>query len=144
AEALRRIAQPLGREQVAKFLINEVKDKRIVMLGESTHGTEEFYHWRKHLSLELINNHGFKVIAVEGDWPDAARLNEYIQTGSGESAEKALKQIHRWPTWMWSNYQVADLAERMRGTGAYFYGLDVYSLYTSIDAVIEFVQTYVP
>lgn len=143
-EGLRKIAQPLSREAIADHIVDAVKDKRIVMLGESTHGTEEFYHWRKHISLELINKHGFQVIAVEGDWPDAARLNDYIQTGSGGSAHDVLKKFNRWPTWMWSNHQIEDLAERMRGAGAHFYGLDVYSLYASIDAVIDFVKTYVP
>jgi len=143
-EGLRRIAKPLDRQNVAEQIIDSVKNKRIVMLGESTHGTEEYYFWRSQISLELIKNHGFKFIAVEGDWPDAGRLNDYIQTGRGDSAKKVLRKFHRWPTWMWANDQIADLAEKLKRTGAQFYGLDVYSLYASIESVIDFVKAYVP
>jgi erythromycin esterase-like protein len=143
-EGLRRLAKPLSRQTISENIVEAIKDRRIVMLGESSHGTEEYYSWRKQISLELMIKHGFSFIAVEGDWPDAARLNDYIQTGRGDSAHKVLQKFHRWPTWMWANNQVAELAEKMRGLGMHFYGLDVYSLYSSIDAVIDFVKTYVP
>lgn len=143
-EALKNLAEPLKEFHLPQQLIEDIKDKRIVMLGESSHGTREFYEWRQRISLELIRNHGFHFISVEGDWPDASKLNDYIQTGRGGSALEVLRSFQRWPTWMWSNAQVADLAEKMRGTGGRFYGLDVYSLYTSIESVVEFAKKYTP
>jgi erythromycin esterase-like protein len=148
-EELKRLAEPFGEavhdeQPVSRKLIDAIKNKRIVMLGEATHGTREFYNWRKKISLELIRNHGFSFISVEGDWPDCSHLNEYIQTGRGGSALQVLRSFHRWPTWMWSNAEVADLAEKMRGSGGRFYGLDVYSLYTSIASVLDYAKKFTP
>jgi erythromycin esterase len=148
-EELKRLAEPFGEsinddQPVSRKLIDAIKDKRIVMLGEASHGSKEFYTWRKKISLELIRNHGFSFISVEGDWPDCSRLNDYIQTGAGDSALQVLRGFHRWPTWMWSNMEVADLAENMRGSGGRFYGLDVYSLYSSITSVLEYAKKFTP
>jgi erythromycin esterase-like protein/predicted phosphoribosyltransferase len=121
-------------------LVDAVKDKRVVMLGEATHGTAEFYEMRAEISKQLIENHGFNFIAVEGDWPDAYRLNNYIQKGTGKSARDVLKQNHRWPTWMWANEEVAKLAEWMKNQSAAFYGLDVYSLFESIEEIRNFLK----
>lgn len=121
-------------------LAESVKNKRVVMLGESTHGTAEFYEIRAELSKLLIENYGFNFIAVEGDWPDAYRLNQYIKKGEGESAREVLKRIHRWPTWMWANEHIADLAEWMKHKNAGFFGLDVYSLFQSMDEVVRYLK----
>ena len=125
-------------------LINAIKDKRVVMLGEASHGTYEYYQIRRVISQRLIQDHGFKFIAVEGDWPDAYRLHRYIQKGEGESARRTLMHNHRWPTWMWANEEIVRLAEWMRGHKAGFYGLDVYSLFESIDEVTHYLRIHAP
>lgn len=119
-------------------LINSLRDKRVVMLGEASHGTEEFYQLRSEISKRLIKDHGFKFIAVEGAWPDAHRLNKYIQTGAGGSARTVLMRNHRWPTWMWASEEIAMLGEWLRAHKAGFYGLDVYSLFESVTEVVNY------
>lgn len=131
---------PIKSEDDLGLLVQSLKDKRVVMLGEASHGTEEFYHLRCEISKRLIKDHGFRFIAVEGDWPDAYRLNKYIQTGEGGSAEKVLMHNHRWPTWMWANNEIAKLAEWMKDNKAGFYGLDLYSLFQSIDEVVNYLD----
>jgi erythromycin esterase-like protein len=112
----------------------------VVMLGEATHGTEEFYRIRRDISERLIADHGFKFIAVEGDWPDCYKLNRYIETGEGGSAKKIMASFKRWPTWMWANYQTAELIEWLRKNGGNFYGLDVYSLYDSLEIIKQYIS----
>jgi erythromycin esterase-like protein/predicted phosphoribosyltransferase/dienelactone hydrolase len=134
----------LRTENDLDFLVQSIKDKRVVMLGESSHGTAEFYQLRSEISKRLIKDHGFKFIAVEGDWPDAYRLNKYIQTGEGGNAKNVLMHNHRWPTWMWANEEIVKLAEWMRNCRAGFYGLDVYSLFESIDEVVGYLKKNEP
>lgn len=117
---------------------------RTRLLGEATHGTQEFYNIRRYISERLIQDHGFNFIAVEGDWPDCQKLNDYIQSGQGESAQKIMRQFQRWPTWMWANEETAGLIEWMRNYRASFYGLDVYSLFESLDYVKEFARKLDP
>lgn len=140
SEAIESAMIPVRTEDDFDELIRSVKDKRVVMLGESSHGTEEFYQLRSLISKRLIKDHGFKFIAVEGDWPDAYRLNKFIQTGEGGSAKNVLMHNHRWPTWMWANEEIVRLGEWMSVNHAGFYGLDVYSLFESMDAVIEYLR----
>jgi erythromycin esterase len=135
-----RINHPLDLDLLAKKLSN----KRVVMLGESTHGTSEFYSYRAALSEMLIRDHGFKFVAVEGDWPDATRLRRYIQRGEGSSARSVLSMINRWPLWMWANEEVISFAEMLRHYECPFYGLDVYSLYESISEVIRYLKKVNP
>jgi erythromycin esterase-like protein len=119
-------------------LIQAVKDKRVVMLGESSHGTHEFYLVRRIISQRLIEDYGFNFIAVEGDWPDGQRMNHYIQSGHSDQARHVLMLNHRWPTWMWANTEVEKLLEWMHlNRKASFHGLDVYSLFESIDEVLR-------
>lgn len=134
----------IGKEDDFDLLIASVKEARVVMLGEATHGTLEYYRVRAQISQRLIKDHGFKFIAVEGDWPDAYRLHQYIQTGKGGNARSVLMHNHRWPTWMWANEEIVKLAEWMRNTGAGFYGLDVYSLFESIDMVTKYLKKNYP
>lgn len=122
-------------------LIERLSKSRIVMLGEATHGTEEFYNIRRYISQRLIQEHGYNFIAVEGDWPDCQRLNDYIHSRKGDSAEKIMKQFNRWPTWMWANQETASLIEWMKNNNASFYGLDIYSLFDSLDYLNEFSHT---
>lgn len=135
---------PLQAEDDFDLLVQSIKDKRVVMLGEATHGTEEFYQLRSQISKRLIKDHGFKFIAVEGDWPDAYRLNKYIQSGQGGNAKSVLMHNHRWPTWMWANEEIVKLSEWMRVNNAGFYGLDVYSLFESIDEVVSYMKKSEP
>ncbi|MFZ3230206.1 MAG: erythromycin esterase family protein [Pseudobdellovibrio sp.] len=139
-EAIDNTMIPMRTEDDIDRLIQSFKDTRVVMLGESSHGTHEYYQMRSLISQRLIKDYGFKFIAVEGDWPDAYRLNKYIQTGEGGNAKNVLMKNHRWPTWMWANDEVADLAEWMRTQKAGFYGLDVYSLFDSIVEVKKFLK----
>src|SRR6478609_2819754 len=96
-------ANPLRGVDDLDRLINSIKNKKIVMLGECSHGTREFYEWRTTISKELILNHGFDFIAVEGDWPPCQEVNKYIRGQSLENARETLAHFSRWPTWMWAN-----------------------------------------
>jgi erythromycin esterase len=138
--------QPLRSEADLSGLVSLLKDRKIVMLGESTHGTEEFYQLRKSISQLLIEEHGFQFVAVEGDWPPCRVVHQYLQgTGQSASARDALRAFHRWPTWMWANTVFLDFLERLRsandstlqGKKVGFHGLDVYSLFESADEVLK-------
>lgn len=124
-------------------LIDKIKDKRVVMLGESSHGTQEFYEWRRLLSKELLKEHGFNFIAVEGDWPACERLNQYIHRDSSQSVAQVVEGFSRWPTWMWGNTEVVNLMNDLREINqsadkkVSFYGLDVYSLYESLEEAVK-------
>lgn len=128
-------ARGIDSEESLDHLLKQIAQSRVVMLGESSHGTEEFYSLRKVISKKLIEDYGFNFIAVEGDWPDCYKLNKFIQERESKSARETMGEFRRWPTWMWANEQVLDLVEWMRGRGAGFYGLDVYSLYESMDLI---------
>jgi erythromycin esterase len=131
-------------------LLEEIGDARYVLLGEASHGTHEYYTWRTHISKRLIAEKKFSMIAVEGDWPDCYRLNRYIKgyPGSGKSAKEVLRAFNRWPTWMWANWEVVALAEWLRKNNSRlpvdkmtgFYGLDVYSLWESLEAINEYLK----
>jgi len=135
-------------------LLDHVGDAHYVLLGEASHGTAEFYTWRAALSWRLILEKGFSFIAVEGDWPDCYRLNQFVQnrTTSGGSAREVLRAFERWPTWMWANEEVVRLAEWLRqhnkGRPEHrrvgFYGLDVYSLGDSLRGVADYLQQHRP
>ncbi|MBD0332425.1 MAG: erythromycin esterase family protein, partial [Chitinophagaceae bacterium] len=135
------------------ILLKEIGDARIVLLGESTHGTSEYYTWRTAISKRLIQEKGFDFIAVEGDWDDCYKVNEFIKGPPQDSTAviHLLQQYNRWPTWMWSNHEIASLvhwlnqynqnksAENKTG----FYGMDVYSFwkwtenFSSDDSVLQ-------
>lgn len=148
AEALRDVSRAVkeiaGEARPLSSLARSVADKKIVMLGEATHGTAEFYLVRRLLTQELIANHGFAFVAVEGDWPDFQRLNRFIEGGRGESARAVLEHFRRWPTWMWANEEIEKLLGWMRRRGTGMYGLDVYSLFESIDAVRGWLTRFDP
>ena len=125
-------------------LIDKIKDKAVVMLGEATHGTGDFYQWRAEISKILIREHGFKFIAVEGDWPDAQRVSRYIRFDEGLSARKVLMQNHRWPTWLWANEETANFVEWLKNYETPFYGLDLYSFFESVEAAGNFLKQNYP
>jgi erythromycin esterase-like protein len=97
-------------------LIDSIGDARIVLLGEASHGTSEYYTWRMKISKKLITEMGFNFIAVEGDWPDCYQVNRYIKNypGYGKSAREVLKVFKRWPTWMWGNWEISALTEWLK------------------------------
>jgi erythromycin esterase len=150
AERIRQRSQPLGDVGDLDPLLERIGDARCVLLGEASHGTSEYYIWRASLSERMIREKGFSFIAVEGDWPDCYGVNRYIRglSGSAHSAREALGVFRRWPTWMWANEEVAELVEGLRrhndglpeGERIGFYGLDVYSLWESLEAVMEYLQ----
>jgi len=150
-DAVRREAYPLtGDHRDYDALLALIGDARIVLLGEASHGTHEFYRERARITKRLIAEHGFTALAIEGDWPDAYRVNRYIH-GAREDrdAEEALRGFRRFPTWMWRNADVLDLVGWLRAhndnlergaRGAGFYGLDLYSLGASMEAVIGYLD----
>jgi erythromycin esterase len=97
-------------------LINAAGERMVVMLGEASHGTHEYYTWRTAISKRLIEEHGFNFIAVEGDWPDCYKINRYVKgyKDAGTDIRNVLQVFDRWPTWMWANWEVAALAEWLR------------------------------
>jgi erythromycin esterase len=129
-------------------LMQEIGDARYVLLGEASHGTHEYYTWRAEISKRLIEEKGFTIIAVEGDWPDAYQVNQYIKgQHAAANAKEVLQNFNRWPTWMWANEEIAGLTEWLKtynsGQGARqvgFYGLDVYSLWESMEAVMAYLD----
>jgi erythromycin esterase-like protein len=139
--SLRDAARPLDD------LLELVGDARIVLLGEATHGTHEFYAERARLTERLVAERGFRGVALEADWPTADRVNAYVQgTGDDPDAEAALAGFARFPRWMWRNEVVRDLVERLRalGSGAGVYGLDLYSLRESMSAVVTYLDEIDP
>lgn len=149
-DELAALAQPLEDETVLDALMERIGDARIVMLGEATHGTSEFYSWRSHITMRLVREKGFRIVGVEGDWPDCFTLNRYVKadTDAPPGALEALDGFRRWPTWMWANHEVARLLEAMRehnapllgGQRVGFYGLDVYSLWDSMRRVVDHLE----
>lgn len=132
------------------ILMDAIGDAKYVLLGEASHGTHEYYTWRSAISRRLIVEKGFSFIAVEGDWPDCYRVNRYVKgyTDAGSSAKDVLSAFNRWPTWMWANWEIVSLTEWMRKHNATqpankrvgFYGLDVYSLWESLEAIINYLD----
>jgi erythromycin esterase len=143
-DGILKSAKPFATPEDLSPLVGLLKRKKVVMLGEATHGTSEFYSIRAEISKILIREHGFRFIAVEGDWPDLWRLDRYIRSGAGGSARAVLSDIHRWPRWMWANEEISYLAESLRSYPAGFYGLDVYSLFESIGEVVHFAKQHAP
>ena len=134
-------------------LLKGIGDSRLVLLGEATHGTHEFYRERAFITRRLISEKGFSAVAVEGDWPDAYRINRYVRgTAEDEEAVQALSDFGRFPTWMWRNADVLDFIGWLRtyndtlpASGrAGFYGLDLYSLRASMAAVLAYLDKVDP
>src|ERR1700676_5031408 len=109
-ERIGRLVRPLGGSpRDFDVVIEAARDARYVLIGEATHGTHEFYRIRAELTKQLIRDHGFSAVAIEGDWPDAYRVHRYVVgEGGAEDAEDALGGFRRFPTWMWRNADVLD------------------------------------
>ncbi len=152
--AIRAAAVPLnGGPRDHDALLDLVGDARFVLLGEATHGTHEFYEERARITRRLIEEKGFHAVAVEADWPDAYRVNRYVRGQSDDAdARAALSGFERFPNWMWRNTDVANFVEWLRehnqkqagGRQAGFYGLDLYSLFTSLREVLAYLDKVDP
>lgn len=133
-------------------LFDKIGNARIVMLGEASHGTHEYYTWRSYITKRLISEKNFNFIAVEGDWPDCYNINKYIkgQCEPGTQIRDVLKNFDRWPTWMWANWEIAALSDWLfqynkdKENKAGFYGLDVYSLWESLEAIRRYLEKNEP
>jgi erythromycin esterase-like protein len=134
-------------------LLESIGDARFVLIGEASHGTHEFYQIRAELTKALIARKGFNVVAVEADWPDAYRVNRWVRHASTDAdAEAALSDFTRFPRWMWRNRDVVDFLSWLHAYNASktapsrtgFYGLDLYSLHTSIEAVLTYLRKVDP
>lgn len=152
-EAIRKFAQPVTASSDLDLLLEAAGDAKIVLLGEATHGTSEFYQWRAALSKRLIQEKGFSLIAVEGDWPSSYQVHRYINgfTDGNENAADLLAQsFTRWPRWMWANAEIADFIDWLKDFNAAeskkigFYGIDVYSLWESMEEVIRYLTDVDP
>jgi|SRR5690348_16186675 erythromycin esterase-like protein len=139
-----------GDEHDYDALLDSIGDRSLVLLGEATHGTREFYRMRAELTLRLVVEQGFDAIAVEADWPDAYRLNLFVRgEGPDHVARSAFDDFQRFPRWMWRNEEVLRFVERLRDINMTrqaserigFYGLDMYSMYRSANAVVDYLST---
>jgi erythromycin esterase-like protein len=150
-DRLRETAHPLiGSAADYEPLMARIGDARFVLLGEASHGTHEFYRERAEITKRLITEKGFVAVAVEADWPDAYHVNRYVRgLTDDQDAIDALADFRRFPTWMWRNADVAEFAEWLRAYNADlpanalktgFYGLDLYSLHTSMEAVLRYLE----
>jgi erythromycin esterase-like protein/predicted phosphoribosyltransferase len=151
AVSLREVAHPLDTLADTGSILEAIGDARFVLIGEATHGTDEFYRLRAELTKRLIAERGFDAVAAEADWPDAFRVNRYVRGRSDDaSANEALADFKRFPQWMWRNTVVLEFVEWLRDHNrsaarhAGFYGLDLYSLNASIHAVIEYLDKVDP
>jgi len=149
---VRETAMPLDSIADADVdaLIERVGDARVVLLGEATHGTSEFYRMRARISERLIARAGFSFVAVEADWPDAARVDDYV-LGAPRRSSIEFTPFSRFPAWMWRNEEVHEFIDRLRAHNAEqserkvgFHGLDLYSLFTSIAAVLAYLDRVDP
>ena len=151
-ELLRAAAEPLPDLDNPAFgaIFDRFARARIVLLGEATHGTSEFYRARAQITRRLVERHGFNIVAVEADWPDAALIDRYVRhksvhVGSGPA-------FRRFPQWMWRNVEIANFVDWLRAHNAAlhpdehtgFFGLDIYNMNASISAVVEYLERFDP
>ena len=148
AHLLREVAAPItGRIADVDVgpLLERIGDARVVLIGEATHGTAEFYALRAHITKALIRSRGFTIVAAEADWPDAARIDRYAR-GLPAAPVPEWRAFARFPTWMWRNHEVLEFVEWLRewnagrDARAGFYGLDLYSMYRSIRLVLDYLD----
>lgn len=152
-EEVRAAAEPLAAERGLDPVLERCSRARVVLVGEASHGTSEHYRWRGELTRRLVEEEGFSLVAVEGDWPSCMEVTRWLKDPSDErEAEEVLSSFQRWPRWMWANEEVASflrwLKEVNRGRPyderVGFYGLDVYSLWESLGRLLEHVEAHHP
>jgi erythromycin esterase-like protein len=150
-----RIIQPLeGRATDYDALVERFGGCHVVLIGEASHGTHEFYRERAEITRRLVVEKGFTAVATEADWPDAYRVNRWVRgQGTDRDANEALSGFKRFPAWMWRNEVVLDFVTWLRAhndstspgeTKAGFYGLDLYSLFTSMGSVLRYLEKVDP
>jgi protein-L-isoaspartate(D-aspartate) O-methyltransferase len=152
AQVIADAAEPFASIEAADLgpLLDRIGDARVVLIGEASHGTSEFYRMRERISRALIERKGFDFIAIEGDWPDAAHIDRYVRHREVPPSEWTA--FARFPTWMWRNSEVRAFVVWLRSHNVSikpedrvaFHGLDLYSLYTSIDAVLGYLDKVDP
>lgn len=155
-DIVRREAFELRAGEISDYnpLLESIGGARFVLIGEASHGTHEFYRERAQITKRLIAEKGFRAVAVEADFPDAYRINRYVRgRGTDDDATDALADFRRFPAWMWRNADVLDFVGWLRnfnddlppnGEKAGFYGLDLYSLHASIEAVLNYLDRVDP
>src|SRR3982750_1348690 len=153
-EEIAALAGPLIDPGDLEILLDRVGAARVVMLGEASHGTHEFYTWRAAISRRLIEEKGFAFVAVEGDWPDCDRVDRSVRCRAGAPTDPraALLAFERWPTWMWANEELVDFSRwlRLHNLGVEeparvgFHGLDVYSLWESLREILIYLRGHDP
>ena len=151
-ELLRDAAEPLSDLDDPAFGVtfDRFAEARVVLLGEASHGTSEFYRARAQITRRLIERHGFSIVAVEADWPDAARIDRYVRHKAIHVGSSPA--FRRFPQWMWRNVEVANFVDWLRAHNATlhpdehtgFFGLDIYNMNASIGAVIEYLERFDP
>jgi protein-L-isoaspartate(D-aspartate) O-methyltransferase len=155
ARLVAECAEPLlpEHEPDVGALLERIGDSRLVLIGEASHGTSEFYSFRARVTRALIEQRGFDVVAIEADWPDAACVHRYVQDLPPGEGSPPWEAFARFPTWMWRNHEVLEFVEWLRAHNAAladgrpkvgFYGLDLYSLHTSIREVLGYLETVDP
>lgn len=155
AETLCQIAYALtGKATDYNPLMKSIGNARLVLIGEATHGTQEFYRQRAEITKRLIQEKGFTTVAVEADCPDAYRINRYVCNASEDTNSlDALGNFQRFPTWMWRNIKVLNFIDWLcdrndtvtqNSNKVGFYGLDLYSLHSSIEAVLNYLDRIDP
>jgi len=137
---------PIADEEAFGAMFDRFADAKVVLLGEATHGTSEFYRARAAITKRLIEQHGFTIVAVEADWPDAAAIDRYVRHKAPRAETEPA--FGRFPTWMWRNFEVQDFIDWLRAHNealeperrAGFFGLDIYNMSASIRAVINYLE----
>jgi erythromycin esterase-like protein len=154
-DEISELAGPLGEPRDFQPLLDRAESARVVMVGEASHGTHEFYRWREELTRRLIAERGFSFVAVEGDWPDCDRVDRSVRCrdGAPDDPREALEAFARWPTWMWANEEVVEFCRWLRLHNAVadtpeqragFHGLDVYSLWESLREILLHLREHDP
>jgi erythromycin esterase-like protein len=149
AQLLQQVVLPLPEQDDLRAVLELIGETELILLGESTHGSSEFYRLRSRITQALFQQGRVDAMAVEADWPDALRVARFVRAEDGDlSAEQALQDFQRFPLWMWRNQEILALAEWLREANSLreprqrvgFYGLDLYSLRTSMGAVIDYLE----
>ncbi len=154
-DEVRRDALPLEGTESLDPLLQRIGEARYVLVGEATHGTHEFHRWRALLTRRLIVEKGFSFVAVEGDWPDCQAVHRCVtaEPGAPQDPEDVLWELERWPRWLWANSDVLDFLHWLRAYNRVslppdqrvgFFGLDVYSLWESLHAVLDHLREHDP
>ncbi len=153
SDVVRSALVPLADVDDCRVVVDFVGDAEFALLGEASHGTHQFYAARAAITQKLIVESGFRAVAIEGDWPDAARVNSYVQhRGNDRTAVESLADFERFPTWMWRNTVVVEFLEWLRDYNdglpadakVGFYGMDLYALYGSIRALLRYLSKVDP